>query len=322
MTRTVVPVTVAIATLDRPEGLARCVDALLGGSVVPDEILVVDQGVAWPAEPVVAGWRERHSNIRRIRQPRLGLSASRNTALVQARNAIVAVTDDDCVPAVGWLEEVMAAFDRAPTPSAVTGRVLAMPGGEPGTYAVSLRTDTTPADYTAVMVPWGIGTGANFAVRREAALAIGGYDQRLGAGSPGQAAEDSEILLRLLQAGARIRYEPAAVVYHERQSADRRMATRWSYGHGIGALIGMSCRKRDPIALRMLARWMRGTAGRLIRAMLARDWSRVHQALLSLGGTVCGLVYGWRAAGQSPSRALLTPELGNDYAIKLQPRNS
>jgi GT2 family glycosyltransferase len=322
MNRSVVPVTVAIATLDRPEGLARCVDALLGGSVVPDEILIVDQGVAWPEDAVVAGWRERHPNIRRIQQPRLGLSASRNVALLQARNSTVAVTDDDCVPAVGWVEALMAAFERGPEPVAVAGRVLSMPGDEAGTYAVSLRTDTAPADYTAVRIPWGIGTGANFAVRRVAALGMGGYDERLGAGSPGQAAEDCEMLLCLLQAGARIRYDPDAVVYHERQSVERRMATRWSYAYGIGALIGLYGRQHDPIALRMSARWMRGAAVRLVRAVLALNWSRTQQALLSLGGTVCGMAYGWRAAGRPRGRGASASDLGSDYAIRLQPRNS
>ena len=35
---------VVIATVDRPAGLARCLDALLSGSVVPSEIIIVDQG--------------------------------------------------------------------------------------------------------------------------------------------------------------------------------------------------------------------------------------------------------------------------------------
>ena len=35
--------TVAIATLDRPVALARCLDALEVGSLLPAEIVVVDQ---------------------------------------------------------------------------------------------------------------------------------------------------------------------------------------------------------------------------------------------------------------------------------------
>ncbi len=42
MTR-IAHVSAAIATLDRPETLARCLDALLSGAVLPAEVIVVDQ---------------------------------------------------------------------------------------------------------------------------------------------------------------------------------------------------------------------------------------------------------------------------------------
>src|SRR3954451_2963388 len=39
-----VSLTVVISTLDRPAQLARCLDALLAGTCMPAEIVVVDQG--------------------------------------------------------------------------------------------------------------------------------------------------------------------------------------------------------------------------------------------------------------------------------------
>jgi GT2 family glycosyltransferase len=291
--------TVGVATLDRPHGLARCLDALLGGTTVPDEIIVVDQGSGTGTDAVISERLQRHPNLRHLRQERRGLSAARNLMVEEARCPIVAVTDDDCVPAPTWVSAVLSAFARSPEPDAVTGRVLALSDPEPNTYAISLRTDPNPADYTAVQIPWNVGTGANFAARRDAVIACGGYDERLGAGSAGRAAEDIDLSLRMLRAGARIRYEPAAVVHHECVSEARRMSTRWSYGYGIGAVVSLLAKKRDRFSATMLAAFLRQIARRLLRAVRRRDLSGVRQAALSLGGLTQGAVYGWRAAARS-----------------------
>jgi hypothetical protein len=205
------------------------------------------------------------------------------------------VTDDDCVPHRGWIAAVSHAFVAAPEPDAVTGRVLALGPARPGLYAISLRTSTEPADFIEATMPWHVGTGANFAARRSCLLGAGGYDERLGAGSPGLAAEDLELSYRLLRAGARIRYEPAAIVYHERHSPARRLATRWSYGHGIGATCGMLWIRGDSrYAVTVLWRWLSGRALRVVKSVLGRDMNSARQAIWSISGTVTGFTYGWR----------------------------
>jgi hypothetical protein len=82
-------------------------------------------------------------------------------------------------------------------------------------------------------------------------------------------------------------------VRHERQSEKRRMATRWSYGHGIGAACGILCRKGDWYGLTILARWLRSVTMRILRAASAVDANGLRQARLSLTGTLRGLAYGW-----------------------------
>ena len=289
------PITVGISTMDRPDALARCLDALLASTMLPDEVLVIDQGHA-PADAVIASRASAGPPLRHVRQPPNGLSAARNAMFEQACNPVVAVTDDDCVPGADWILSIAGALQREPMPDAVCGRVLALPQDGLRTYAVSLRADTTPADFTSQTIPWRVGTGANFAALREAVLAVGGYDERLGAGSKGQAAEDLDLALRLLRRGRRIRYEPEAIVYHERQPEERRMATRWSYAHGIGAVAGMLGRHRDRFAATMLAAFGRDVLARLVRSVRTRDRSGVRQALLSIGGAIDGVAYGWRVA--------------------------
>lgn len=292
----------ALATLDRPADLARCLDALLGAERLPAEIIVVDQGTDHETPGVIEG-RASSVPIIYLRQERRGLSASRNAAFARSRCPLVAVTDDDCVPDAGWVAAMARAFTRSPEIAAVSGRVLPLGPESPDRYAVASRPSAVGADFRGWAPPWRAGTGANFAVRRAALVALGGYDERLGAGSPGRAAEDLDVLHRLLRSGASIRYEPEALVYHQRKSAAERAATWTSYGHGVGAFCGLRVRSGDPSALRVLGAWLvlrgrmaSGSALRLRGSGLREEW-------YTLTGTLQGLRYGLSAGGTHPSAA-------------------
>ena len=62
--------------------------------------------------------------------------------------------------------------------------------------------------------PIDVVPGANVALPRATVLALGGYDERLGAGTRFSAADDNDMGHRLLLAGCEVRHVPAAVVYH------------------------------------------------------------------------------------------------------------
>jgi glycosyltransferase involved in cell wall biosynthesis/GT2 family glycosyltransferase len=282
-------ITVAIATLDRPESLARCLDAVRAGEVLPEEVLVIDQG---RDERTRAVTEERGAVW--LRQERRGLAASRNLALEWASCPVVAVTDDDCVPSPGWIAALQRAFSSPDAPDAVTGPVLPLGPEAPGLFAVSSRTSRTRTEFRGRALPWLVGTGGNFAARREWIARAGGWDDRLGAGSAGGAGEDMDLLYRLLRRGARVRYEPDAVVHHERQPRERRLASRSSYGRGVGACCGLWLRGGDLRALGVLGRWVSMRAGLLARALRRGRWETLHEESLVLGGTLGGLLYGLR----------------------------
>jgi hypothetical protein len=125
---------------------------------------------------------------------------------------------------------------------------------------------------------------------------LNGYDERLGVGTRGAAGEDLELIDRLLQAGRRIRFEPAAIVYHARKPLRERLATRWSYGMGVGALCGLRLGARDWFGVRVLAHWLSMRLGRLLHALTRRDVVTCKEELLMLRGTLAGVAYGWSQA--------------------------
>jgi hypothetical protein len=144
------------------------------------------------------------------------------------------------------------------------------------------------------MSPWGVGSSANFAAPVEVLRRHGGWDERLGAGSGGMAAEDADLLYRLLIGGTVVRYEPAAVVRHEWQTRERRLATRWSYGYGIGAMCGLRLAAGDIFALRMLGSYARLHVRPLLGALARRDRSRTAEHGRALASVAPGLLYGIR----------------------------
>jgi GT2 family glycosyltransferase len=284
-------ITVAVATAGRPEALRRCLDALVRGTVQPAEILVVDQSADDRTRSLLGDLGAQAAHVSHITQELLGLSASRNGAFAAARTNVVAVTDDDCVPADDWIELIGDVLAKPEHPDAVSGRVLPL-GPEAAGYPVSSRQETEAATYVGRQPPWRVGTGANMAVRREWWERVGGYDLRLGAGTRGAAGEDLDFVHRLLREGARIRYEPRVTVYHQRQTRERRRETRSAYGRGVGASCALWLRERDVSGITVLGQWLSMRGGRLVRAARARDRQGVEEELLVLRGTVAGLAYG------------------------------
>jgi glycosyltransferase involved in cell wall biosynthesis len=298
-------ITVAVATCGRPDSLSRCLRALAAQTALPLEVIVVDQAPSDRARDAVAA--SGLSAVRYLEQPCLGLSASRNLALRSAAGARLAVTDDDCAPDPSWLAAVAAALDRTPRPEAVTGPILPLGDAPPGSFAVSLRESDVAVDHAGGVSPWHVGSGANFAAHVVTLRGSGGWDERLGAGSPGQAAEDADLLHRLLRSGSRIRYEPAAIVRHEWQPRSRRLATRWSYGYGIGSMCGLWLARRDPAAARVLLGYARLHVRPLLGGIRRRERARIAEHGRAIASVVPGLVHGLRVARLPPSSVGVTP---------------
>jgi len=297
-------VTVAVSTMNRPSRLARCVAAILAGETRPAELIVVDQSSDMRTADLVAAARwNRFVPVTCVRQPRRGLSASRNAAIAHARQPIVAFTDDDCVPDRRWLMAIVAGFAGVERPNAVTGRILPLGSDRPGFHAMSTLTRCVRTVHRGRCLPWTVGSGANTAVQREWLERLGGFDERLGAGSAGQSAEDVDLLYRLLCAGATIRYEPDAVVSHERTDAAERRATSLRYGFGLGVFCALSARRHDGYAMWMLGGWCADRGRALAGACVRRRWWRVAEELLMLCGATRGIVHGLADSSRHELRA-------------------
>jgi GT2 family glycosyltransferase len=256
-------------------------------------VVVVDQGTDDRALQAVEARRSAGlPELVYVRQERRGLGASQNLAVSCARQPIVAVTDDDCIPDPGWLRVVERTLSTVDAPDVVTGRVLPLPADGDRTFPVSSRISNERRDFQGKALPWEVGRGNNFALRKEWFTRIGGCDERLGPGAPVRGGVDMDLFYRLLRAGARIRYEPDSLVYHERQTRADRLARRPMYGRGMGACCALWLRQGDGYALRVLGGWLALRGGRMGRDLLHGRGMGVYEEALLLGGTVRGVVQG------------------------------
>lgn len=167
-------ISVVMPTYRRPQLLARCLDALMAQTLPGDayEIVVVDDGSTDDCralcEHYAAAVQATDGPTLRYLRPlgTRGPAAARNRGWRDARGALIAFTDDDTVPDRDWLREGEAAMAPAHR-VAVWGQVHV-----PLPEAMTDNARNTAGLENAVFVT------ANAFVRRDALLAVGGFDER------------------------------------------------------------------------------------------------------------------------------------------------
>lgn len=225
------PITVVIATRDRPALLEAAVSAVRAALRHGDGLIVVDSASRSPEVRRVA----EALGAEVVRCDRAGASLARNTGWRAARSDLVAFTDDDCIPEPGWLAALASVFASMPSAAFVTGSVRsAGPPPGRGQIEVSLHEEEHPATFDGSSDPTAPGHGANMAWRRGVLEELGGLDEALGPGTRLQGAEDVDLFWRALRAGHVGYYEPAAAVCH-RHWRTRRQQVRAYYGYGVGS---------------------------------------------------------------------------------------
>ena len=294
-----VRLSVAIATCGRPEALRTCLAAIAGQSRAPEQLIIVDQRPLAETRDVDCAKRIADHLSRTGAARAFGVAQSR---ALGAEGNVLAVTDDDCFPDPRWIEALIDGFGSNPAPEAVTGPMLPPPGDPPSDMcALSLRLSRETELFSTRVIPWQVGSGANFAARVDMLRELGGWDERLGVGTAGMAGEDIDIMDRLL---VRVLdpLQRRRRMHHAWQTWERRRATRWSYGYGIGAMSGLRLGRRDAYGWRMLASYSKMHLREMLREARRGDWNGVQERVTSLSALGPSLIYGLRVARSKLAR--------------------
>ncbi|GAA4450648.1 glycosyltransferase family 2 protein [Nibrella saemangeumensis] len=153
--------------------------------------------------------------VRYVVETNQGLSHARNRGIKEARNEILVFLDDDIDIEPNYLDVSDQLF-RDPANQIVGGKVLPYNSGIP---------EWLPEQYYYIISIFDRGDsplhtdklmGANYAMRKEAALKIGWYNTELGRkGSNLMGGEEVDYLDRARAIGYSVLYHPGLVVYHK-----------------------------------------------------------------------------------------------------------
>ncbi|CAN5735816.1 mycofactocin biosynthesis glycosyltransferase MftF [soil metagenome] len=234
-------VTVVIPVRDNIFGVRRLVTSMRGMRV-----LVVDDGSANPVQ--LSDFAGAHCDVEVLRHPvSRGPAAARNTGLAASVTDFVAFLDSDVVPRRGWLEALLGHFCD-PAVALVAPRIVGMSQTDNmvGRYE-AIRSSLDLGHREAPVLPYSTVSyvpSAAIICRRSALLDLGGFDESMHSG------EDVDLCWRLVEAGARLRYEPIALVAHEHRTKLRDwLARRAFYGTSAAPLSARHPDKTAPMVV-------------------------------------------------------------------------
>jgi glycosyltransferase involved in cell wall biosynthesis len=200
-------VSVVICAYNAERTMRACMESLTRLEYPNYEVIVVDDG----SRDATAEIAMDYPQFRLIRQPNKGLSVARNVGLHAARGEVIAYTDSDCVVDPHWLTYMVRAmleggFDGCGGPNYAPhedGWVAAAVAASPGAPSHVLVAENA-AEHLA---------GCNMVFKRSALDRVGGFDPQFTA-----AGDDVDVCWRIIEAGMRLGYCPAAFVWHFRRN--------------------------------------------------------------------------------------------------------
>jgi GT2 family glycosyltransferase len=206
---------VVVVTWQGAGFLGACLDSL-AAQTVAREVLVVDNASTDGTADVL----RRRADVRVIRtSENLGFAGGAQLGLESAETEYVAFLNDDAVAEPTWLEALVGAADAHHDAAAITSLLL-LAGTDPPRvnnagvvllptlYGTDRAFGRPASEVDQPAEVFGFSGGAAL-VRRDAALAVGGFPARFFLYY-----EDTDLSWRLRLAGWSIRYEPTAVVHH------------------------------------------------------------------------------------------------------------
>jgi O-antigen biosynthesis protein len=215
-------VSVVVCAYDAATTLEDCLGSLDRMTYPDYEVILVNDG----SRDRTGDIGRSHPRVRVIDIPNGGLSAARNVGLAEATGEIVAYTDADVRVDRDWLTFLVQPFLTSDVVG--SGGPNVVPPDDPPMAQCIARAPGGPThvlldDRIAEHVP-----GCNMAFRREALLAVGGFNAiYLRAG------DDVDVCWRLQGRGGKIGFASAALVWHHHRSTVRAY-WRQQVGYGEG----------------------------------------------------------------------------------------
>ncbi|NLS17790.1 glycosyltransferase family 2 protein [Rhizobium sp. P40RR-XXII] len=227
-----------VCTRNRARALTACIRSIEAASrahgSMTSELIVVDNGSTDDTAERLAHIVATSSiAITPVVERRRGLAAARNEGMERSRGRILIFIDDDCEVDLHYLRDLERHYASGERLVIRGGRVEL---GNARDLPFTIKRSREPARFTPDVHPGGFILGCNMTMHREVAQRVGRFDERFGAGSALQSAEDTDYLVRAFKLGIPIEYVPDMNVlhYHGRNTREaiERLHRNYSLGNG------------------------------------------------------------------------------------------
>lgn len=203
-------ISLVLATIHRTDDIGRLVASLCAQTVLPWELIVVDQNVDDRVVPYVDQARGAGLAVQHLRLDKPNLSRARNLGIAAASGDVIAFPDDDCWYEPDLIAQVAQSFALHPSWSALVAQWVERAQAQGG-----MADDGQTLSATA----WrnfrgGDASSISLFMRATMFQTHGGFDERLGVGQWYGAGEETDFVLRALSSGALIGRCGAARVHH------------------------------------------------------------------------------------------------------------
>ncbi len=228
-------ISLVCTTIGRPAALSRLLGSIATSELADQiEFVLVDQSVGQESAAVLRDAPMKGLTIT-LTSGR-GASVGRNVGTIAATAPVIAYPDDNCWYGPSTLREVVDLLDRDDSIAGVSAKQVTQDGSPS-----MLRWPTHPTDVSRTnFLRTSICSTLFF--RRSSLPSPAPFDEGIGVGSPGLrgAGEESDLLLRVLANGHKIRYEPSIHVFQDDDRDDRVDSAfvdkMYKYGVGNGHL--------------------------------------------------------------------------------------
>ena len=226
-------------------------------------VLFADQGLRLNSQELESIPKKQGTSLHITEIEPSALSCARNDAIKMGLcSSIVGFPDDDCWYGVNVLSKIQSVFEEQPNLHCICTNVFDPDkslsyGGRPLDVRI-------PVNFSNIFsLPISVG----IFIRREAFEAVGGeFNESLGAGTYLGSGEETELIARLLEWGARILYVGDISVFHPVPTYQNSDAAKfYAYGIGYGYLATMLIKRGRHV---VVCHWMNVVARSLFGVVL------------------------------------------------------
>lgn len=272
-------VTVIIPAYNAADTLDETLRSVRGQTHAALEILVVDDGSRDATPEIAARHAKADPRVRLIRQQNGGVARARNRGIAEARTALIAPVDADDLWAPTKIAAQLAAMRRMGPETVLAYTWYAQIDENSRVTALGPQSDCEGWVLNRMLLGNLIGNGSAALMRREAVLAVGGFDARL-RDMKAQGCEDLLLYFRLSEIGPFALVPEPMTGYRQTMGAMSsdagQMIRSWE-------LVAQEMRERHPTAAaslrdgrRMYLFWL------LERAVRAGSWSNARLVAAAL----------------------------------------